>query len=245
MLGWAGCGTGGPSRARALNRQAARQRIGVLWGFCAVAAGLSGGCEASGDRDAVALARTDALEGDGESSGRESRGPLAPRRVPDVGAGLTVSGGSAASPPVDLRTPPMGTPAENGRAFRELPVAVEDRLPVGGVAKSGLHVDRISLGRASAAGRCIAGQRRFSIERRARPTICFRVVHDRVAEQVEVVWQQRQGTQRRTRVNVPPVHGHRTRAHLALRPEYVGDWTATVVSDDAVDLAAVSFEVIK
>lgn len=253
MLRGAGCGRGDSSRGCRHGKQevedgVSRWRVRGAAAAFALSIAAGSACGADESEPTIAVAEPSALDTAPVPGGTKT---TPRRRLPDVGAGLVSNVPPSSVPQAalaverDVREPPPGTPKSHGEAFRRLPVAVEDRPPVGGVAKSGLHVDRISLGRASAAGRCITGQTKFSIKRHARPTICFRIVHDRIAEEIEVVWQQQQGALRRTELNVPPVHGHRTRTHLVLRPEYVGQWTARVMSDDAVELAAVSFEVTK
>jgi hypothetical protein len=153
-----------------------------------------------------------------------------------------------AAPPTttgDVRKPPAGTPPEHADALSRLPVAPDDRAPVGGVGKSGVHVDRISLGPVYEKGECTGGSDTVSVEERKRFNVCLRVVHPREKEEVIVLWQKDGGTVRRGKVAIPASHAYRTRAYLLLRDEYVGKWTVRVMSDDGTELASHAFTVVE
>jgi hypothetical protein len=141
---------------------------------------------------------------------------------------------------------PPGTPPEVAKAFASLPVTQFDRPPVGKIGKSGIHVDRISVGTEYESSRCRGRSDGFSISKRQRVNVCFRVVHDRSqTEQLRVLWQRDGGTVRRTTLSVPEVHAYRTRAFLVLRKEYAGRWTVRIMSMDGIDLAEHAFSVVE
>jgi hypothetical protein len=144
-----------------------------------------------------------------------------------------------------LRVAPPGTPAEVARVFEKLPISPTDGAPIGGIGASGIHVDKISMGTEYRGSECRARSDRFSITKRQRANVCFRVVHQRKDEEVRVLWQKDGGTVRRSRVKVPSVHAYRTRAYLVLREEYAGRWTVRIMSTDGVELAARSFAVVE
>lgn len=148
--------------------------------------------------------------------------------------------------PRDLREPPQGASPAAARAFSRIPLAIHDGPPVGGIGQTGIHVDKIWLGSAYGKQGCEGKSDAFSVRAGEQVNVCFRAVHSRVEEQVEVVWEkQSASTQRRRGLTIPPLHAYRTRAYLALRGEYIGDWTVRILSVDQVELAAASFTVVE
>lgn len=146
----------------------------------------------------------------------------------------------------DPRAVPPGTPAEIAKVFESLPASQFDRPPVGKIGTSGIHIDRISMGTEYESSRCGGRPDGFSISKRQRANVCFRVVHDRnQVEQLRVLWQKDGGTVRRTTLSVPEVHAYRTRAFLVLRKEYAGRWTVRIMSMDGIELAAHAFSVVE
>ena len=123
---------------------------------------------------------------------------------------------------VAAREVPQGTAPETAASFRRIPVTVNDRGPVGGIAGSGLHADRVSLGTQFSASRCRRPLERYSVSRGQDVSFCFRAVHRRVEESVRVHWLKDGRLVRRSTLPIPPIHAYRTRARLALRREYVG-----------------------
>ena len=146
---------------------------------------------------------------------------------------------------VAAREVPQGTAPETAASFRRIPVTVNDRGPVGGIAGSGLHADRVSLGTQFSASRCRRPLERYSVSRGQDVSFCFRAVHRRVEESVRVHWLKDGRLVRRSTLPIPPIHAYRTRARLALRREYVGSWRAVALSEDGVELAQARFEVIE
>lgn len=144
----------------------------------------------------------------------------------------------------DPREPPEGTPPEIAVVFKKLPVSPADRAPVGGVGKTGIHVDDVSMGRGYERSRCTGGDGSFSVSKDDLANICLRVVHQRQKEELSVVWQKLEGNARRGKIVVKPAHAYRTRAYLKLRSEYVGEWEVKIFSDDAVELARYPFTVV-
>ncbi len=142
------------------------------------------------------------------------------------------------------RVVPPGTPPANARAFQRIPVALQDGPPVGGIGASGIHVDKIWLGSAYEREGCTGEGERFSLERHRQVNVCFRVVHSRAEEGAEVLWEKDGAPFRRRPVTIPDLHAYRTRAYLVLRPEYVGQWAARVVSSEGVELGSASFVVV-
>lgn len=145
-----------------------------------------------------------------------------------------------------LREPPPGTPPAIARVFRRLPVSVSDGPPVAGIGASGIHVDKIWLGSRHDKQGCAGKSDGFSIRGRDEVNVCFRVVHGRGEEDVDVIWEKDGDlAQRRRGVTIPPLHAYRTRAYLVLRNEYVGAWRVRVYSEDGVELASSTFHVVE
>jgi len=148
-------------------------------------------------------------------------------------------------PPVatDPRAVPPGTPTAIAKVFQRLPVAIHDGPPLGGIGATGIHVDKIWLGTSYEKDGCASETGRFSLARDSQVNVCFRVVHSRQEEAVEVEWVKDGAAFRRRAVNIPDIHAYRSRAYLVLRREYIGAWQARVLSADAVVLASVDFTV--
>ena len=143
----------------------------------------------------------------------------------------------------DPRAVPPGTPVAIARVFQRLPVAIHDGPPLGGIGASGIHVDKIWLGTRYEKDGCTGETASFSLAHDSAVNVCFRAVHSRVEESVEVEWVKDGAPFRRRAVNIPDLHAYRSRAYLVLRREYLGDWEARVLSADGVVLAAISFTV--
>ena len=144
----------------------------------------------------------------------------------------------------DPREPPEGTPEEIAAVFRKLPISPADRAPVGGIGKTGIHVDDVTMGNTYDQSRCEGGEGTFSVSRGDLANVCLRFVHQREKEEVSVVWQKVGGNARRGKIVVKPLHAYRTRAYLKLRSEYVGEWEVTILSEDGVALARYPFTVV-
>lgn len=146
---------------------------------------------------------------------------------------------------IDPRDIPAGTPPDNARAFRKLPVSVHDGPPIGGIGKTGIHIDRVWLGSKYGRRGCEGEADNFATDS-AQVNVCFRVVHNREPEQVTVLWEKESGemVKRRRGVQIPAQHAYRSRAYLALRHEYAGRWRVRIISDDNVELASTSFTVV-
>jgi hypothetical protein len=150
----------------------------------------------------------------------------------------------AVDPNRDPREPPEGTPPEIAAVFKKLPVSPADRAPVGGVGKTGIHIDDVSMGRGYERSRCTGGNGSFSVSKDDLANVCLRVVHQRQKEELSVVWQKVEGNARRGKIVVKSAHAYRTRAYLKLRSEYVGDWEVKIFSDDGVELARYPFSIV-
>jgi hypothetical protein len=179
----------------------------------------------SGETDA---GETDTGETDG---GDETGGPSKPARP----AGK-----------VDPRDPsliPPGTPEENAKAFIKLPESIHDGPPIGGIGRSGIHIDAISTSRGRNNTDCDQPTESFSIGVAKYVNVCFRAVHPREQETLRVIWEKDGKITRRGRVRIPELHAYTTRAYLLLRPEYIGDWRVRIVPDgeDEIDLAVAEF----
>ncbi|HEY8375695.1 MAG TPA: DUF2914 domain-containing protein [Nannocystis sp.] len=180
------------------------------------------------------------------ASASEIRLPVVQAPVDQVPA--AVAGGeerTATAEALDPRVPPPGTPPAIARVFQRLPVAIQDQPPVGGIGATGIHVDKIWLGESYEREGCSGEAERFSLARHRQVNVCFRVVHSRVEESVEVLWEKDGEPFRRRAVQIPDLHAYRTRAYLVLRREYIGSWRARVLSVDGVELAAKTFEVVE
>ncbi len=143
----------------------------------------------------------------------------------------------------DPRVVPPGTSAPAARAFQRLPVAIHDGPPLGGIGASGIHVDKIWLGTEYDKDGCAHTTNRFSLANGDRVNVCFRVVHPREEESVEVEWIKEGAVFRRQPVSIPDLHAYRSRAYLVLRREYIGAWQARVRSADGEVLATIDFSV--
>ncbi len=148
------------------------------------------------------------------------------------------------APSGDPREPPAGTPPEIAAAFKKIPVSPADRPPVGGVGKSGVHIDHIATGTEYERSRCTGASKSFSVGAGEQANVCLRVVHQRQKEELVVVWQKKGGNARRGKIVVKPTHAYRTRAYLKLRSEYVGEWSVKILSADGVELASRDFAVV-
>jgi len=124
-----------------------------------------------------------------------------------------------------------------------LPVAIHDGPPLGAIGATGIHVDKIWLGTTYEKDGCANETASFSLARDTQVNVCFRVVHSREEESVEVEWIKDGAPFRRRGVNIPDIHAYRSRAYLVLRGEYVGAWQARVLSADGMVLASVDFSV--
>lgn len=143
------------------------------------------------------------------------------------------------------RTVPPGTPPAIARVFERLPVGIHDEPPVGAIGASGIHVDKIWVGQAYEREGCTGESDKFSLTKHGAVNVCFRVVHSRVEEKVDVLWEKDGELFRRRAMQIPELHAYRTRAYLVLRREYIGSWKARVVSVDGIELAAASFVVVE
>lgn len=174
----------------------------------------------------------------------------------ETGEGETDTGESETGEPsklvpseVDPRDPsviPPGTPEENAKAFLKLPVSrLHDGPPIGGIGRSGIHLDAISTSRGRDNTDCDQPTDSFSLSVAKYVNVCFRVVHPREPEMVRVIWEKDGKITRRGRVRIPDLHAYTTRAYLLLRPEYVGQWRVRIVpeGEESVDLAVAEFEI--
>lgn len=160
-------------------------------------------------------------------------------------AGDSDGGSAGTDDSSDPRTPPSGTSEEAAAVFTKLPVSAADRPPIGGVGLTGIHIDRITMGTRYSGSRCEGETERFSAGQVDLASVCVRVVHQRLKEELAVLWHKKGGTTRRSKLIVKPAHAYRTRAYLKLRREYVGDWTVSIVSSDGTELASHDFTVVE
>jgi len=144
-----------------------------------------------------------------------------------------------------VREPPDGTPPAIARVFRRLPVSVHDGPPLEGIGATGIHIDRIWLGSKQDRRGCSGKTDDFSVDARNEVNVCFRVVHGRVEEDVDVIWELEGDLAKRRRgVTIPADHAYRSRSYLVLRREYVGDWRVRIFSVDGIELASTTFKVV-
>lgn len=142
------------------------------------------------------------------------------------------------------RVAPDGTGSITAKSFSRIPVSRHDRAPVGEIAITGLHVDRISVGNEYEDSRCKGASDMFTVGRDAEVHVCLRVVHLRQKERLVVRWEKDGRVVRRTRLAIPPYHAYRTRAGLRLRSGYEGRWRVRVMTPgDKRELAAATFTV--
>jgi hypothetical protein len=164
-----------------------------------------------------------------------------PRLAPRTPAPRASDGWSG---PTNPRAAPPGTPDANADALRKLPVARADKPPVAGVGALGIHVDYIAVGSIYDSGKCSGHEKTgFSASRKDRVSACFRVVHPRTTQQVNVIWSRDDEVMRRTKMTIPSAHAYRTRAFIVLRDGDAGRWSVRVLSSDDVELARARFDV--
>lgn len=205
--------------------------------------GVVAGAACSGEREVVSAPRGLAATRVG------SLVPAATQELPSahVPAPEVEPATKPAEPPgtgsVDPRAVPTGTPAAIARVFQRLPVAIHDGPPLGAIGATGVYVDKIWLGRAYEKDGCADETSSFSLARDSQVNVCFRVVHSREEESVEVEWIKDGAPFRRRAVNIPDIHAYRSRAYLVLRGEYVGAWQARVLAAGDEVLATVEFTV--
>lgn len=146
----------------------------------------------------------------------------------------------------DIREVPEGTPPQIARVFRRLPLSIHDGPPLGGIGQSGVHVDKIWLGSRVGKNGCAGKSDGFSIAGGDEVNVCFRVVHGRMEEDVDVIWEKDGDlAQRRRGITIPPLHAYRSRSYLVLRGEYVGAWKVRILSSDQIELASATFTVVE
>ena len=146
--------------------------------------------------------------------------------------------------PAGNRTIPVGTSKTTAKVFAKIPLAPRDRAPIGHIAPSGLHVDRIALGTGYEANRCTGPSSRFPMDKVDEISVCLRAVHLRQGERLTVRWEREGLLMRTTRLYIPPKHAYRTRAGLRLRPGYTGRWTVRIMTaDGTTELAAAPFDI--
>jgi hypothetical protein len=143
-----------------------------------------------------------------------------------------------------VRVAPHGTGQLTAKAFSRIPVSRYDRAPVGAIAPSGLHIDRISIANGYEESRCKGAKNGFAVGRDAEIHVCLRVVHLRQQERLVVRWEKDGRVVRRTRLSIPPYHAYRTRAGLRLRSGYEGRWRVRIMTPKGGrQLATASFTV--
>lgn len=184
------------------------------------------------ERPAVA---TETGTDEGETGGGETGGEPEPKPTAKP----------STDDPRDPSLIPPGTPDENAKAFLKLPVSIHDGPPVGGIGRSGVHIDAITTARGRDNTSCDQPTSTFSISVAEYVNVCFRVVHPREQESLRVIWEKDGKVTRRGRVRIPDLHAYTTRAYLLVRPEYVGRWRVRIVPDgeEAIDLAVAEFEI--
>lgn len=193
------------------------------------------------DHASLPLGQRAGADGPSEESAAtpDAEGSLEPG-INDPAAGRDDEPPRAANP----RVAPTGTTPEAAEALSKIPQGRSDRPPLGGVAPTGLHVDRVRVGAGENEAHCQDVRRTYSADQDGYVNACFRVVHQRMPEFVLVRWERDGELVRRTWVRIPAAHGWRTRAGLPLRDAFVGDWVVRVMSsDDAVELASGRFTV--
>ena len=142
------------------------------------------------------------------------------------------------------RVVPHGTGSITAKAFAKIPYSKYDRAPVGAIAHTGLHVDRITVGNGYEDSRCQGANDGFTVGRDAEVHVCLRVVHLRQKEKLVVRWEKDGQLMRRTRLPIPPYHAYRTRAGIRLRSGYEGRWRVRIMSPSGGrELAAATFTV--
>jgi hypothetical protein len=217
----------------------------ALWVGVVIASGCPGQPEVVGTRPAAKQSAAGSMV---PAATHEAKLPAAhvatpePTRDPPADPATPPA---VATPPGagDPRAVPPGTPPAIARVFQRLPVAIHDGPPLGGIGATGIHVDKIWLGTSYEKDGCASETERFSLSRDSQVNVCFRVVHSRQEEAVEVEWVKDGAVFRRTAINIADIHAYRSRAYLVLRREYIGAWQARVLSADGVALASVDFTV--
>ena len=139
---------------------------------------------------------------------------------------------------------PLDIPEANALAFASIRTK-HDKPVVGGIGASGIHLDELEVGKGWAKSRCEDPTRSFAAGTDERVSVCFRVVHPKVDEQVSVEWSFGGKLRTTTHVGVRPTHAYLTRAWLPVAPGRAGEWTATIKSEDGSLLGAVTFEITK
>lgn len=210
----------------------APQEVPALEAGTASATGTGGGAAVGEGTDTSAGA---ASEGTGGNVAGDA--PGAADAVTGEGGGLAELVGSG-----DPRAVPPGTDPKAAAAFENIPVLDTDGPPVGGIGKTGVHVDRLAVGDPDGPRECQELRTRFTLED-GRVNLCLRVVHPRKKERVAVRWVRDGETMRRSLVHVPGAHAYRSRVFLTLKDGYEGNWTAVVESYERTVLGEIDFVV--
>jgi hypothetical protein len=148
--------------------------------------------------------------------------------------------------PRDPSLIPLGTPAENAKAFAKLPVSVSDGPPIGGIGSNGIHIDEIIIGKGRNNSECNNPTRKFSTTDTEFVNVCIRVVHPRERDTLRVIWERDGAVTRRSTVGIPQnLHAYKTRSYLQMRPEYVGSWRVRIVpeGEEDINLAVAKFTI--
>lgn len=211
--------------------------------------------------DAPAPARVDSMPtAQAEAQAPTPTSEEAPAPTPDIAdepvlasaASTPAKPKSAAAPgqpaptPSDLRSPsllPADTPAANAEAFAALRLGKRDKPPIAGAGTSGIHLDELAVGKGWEDSRCTDVADAFTVDVDERVSLCFRVIHPPQDESVTVTWARDGKVRQRITVDVDPRHAYLTRAWLPVRKGKVGDWTATVLSDDGTVLGQATFTI--
>lgn len=208
--------------------------------------GTETGSEATGSEETGAE-ETGTEETGGEETGGEEPAAELPAPTPPPSA----AGASQRREVDDPRDPsllPPGTSAEATKAFTRMPVSLSDGAPLGGVGRSGIHIDMLDLGGSSERENtgCDTPTASFSVASTGFVNVCIRAVHNRQEELLFIIWEKDGKVARRGKVKISEKsHAYPTRAYLQIRPEYVGSWRVRIVPEGETDtvLASAEFQI--
>jgi hypothetical protein len=124
-------------------------------------------------------------------------------------------------------------------------IGERDKTPITSAGETNIHLDELELGSGWASSRCEQPTRQFMVDQDERINLCFRVVHQRVAESVTVEWARDGKLRHSIEVNIPSTRAYLTRAWMPVTAGRAGQWTATVKSADGVVLGQLDFTVAK
>ena len=174
----------------------------------------------------------------------EPEPPAEPEPAPEAAPAPTPAPSIAKTgDPRDPSVIPPGTPTAHAKAFAKLPVAKGDGPPIGGIGPNGIHIDTLEVGKDWANSKCDQVGNVFTAGVDEKVNVCMRVIHQRVDEELTIVWSNDGKVAQRSKVQVKAIHAYLTRGWLPVKSERKGKWKASIQASDGTVLGEAEFEI--